>query len=203
LTLIVSIGNLLSSKKSFVNYVMKNLIVLVEDDPMQAESVKRAIERHFPGFEVEVVETEMEFRERLVRIPTGGDLLRLVVSCVLLTWAYPEPNPSPVPTEVLEGTFKQGGTRCRKEFRKREDLAQIPWIHWTVLNELTINLQGNWDRNTGYVHKSGSIYPLVEEIRFFLNNSAAKGGEEFSPGIRRALLEEHIRLPAECVGQPV
>ncbi|MEN9614432.1 MAG: hypothetical protein RLZZ347_739 [Candidatus Parcubacteria bacterium] len=143
---------------------MKPFILLVEDDPQQAESIKRAIERHFPQYTVVVVDTEYAFRTRVDELARAASIPRMVVCEVMLPWEYPNPTTPDVPPEVREGTFRKAGTRCWKYFRQKTEFQRVPWIYFTVLDDVTIEFVQHSDLLTSYVQKSGSILPFLKDM---------------------------------------
>lgn len=141
-----------------------NVILLVEDDPQQAESISRAIQKRFPQYAVKVVDTEYTFRtyvEEMVRI---ASIPQMVICEVMLPWEYPEPVTPDTPPEVKEGTFRKAGLRCWRYFREKVEFQRVPWIYFTVLDDITIEFAQHADLLTSYVQKSGSILPFLEEM---------------------------------------
>lgn len=114
---------------------MKTHFILIEDDPQQLESIKLAIERHYPGVEVQTLETESDFYDHLAQIPKFDERLRMVICDVMLPWAFPSVDAPLPPADVIKETFRKAGLRCWKKFRQREDLRSVPWIYFTVLDE--------------------------------------------------------------------
>jgi CheY-like chemotaxis protein len=187
---------------------MKDIIFLIEDDPQQSASIKAAIERRYRNAEVELLETESEFCNRIAELPAGGGRRpRIVVSDVMLPWAFPTSNTPEVPTEVVEGTFRKAGLRCWNRFRQREDLRQIPWIYFTVLDEKTIEFEKHSDEQTGYAQKSNQIDPLLDEMEeyFHLDGNWTETDDQVtekiitSPKMRRILLNGLNTPLSDCV----
>ena len=136
-------------------------VVLVEDDLLQANSIKVCIMRHLVDVEVEVIEDESDFCEWLARLAPGDSSAPvLIVSCMMMPW---DSERLTDPPEVSKD-FRFAGSRCWKRFRERADLKHIPWIYNTVLDELTMQFEKNCDIFTGYAQKSRSIDPLLSEI---------------------------------------
>ncbi|MCX6724068.1 MAG: hypothetical protein NT155_02735 [Candidatus Staskawiczbacteria bacterium] len=162
-------------------------IILIEDDPQQALAIMSAVNRRFTDFAVRLVETESEFYEFIARLPAQGEKPIMVISDVMLPWAFGE-TPIPKPQGVEEGGFRMAGTRCWKKFRQREDLRQIPWIYFTVLDDQTIEFAQNHDEKTGYVQKGKSIEPLLMEIEDWLEtDESATEALASSTTMRKAL----------------
>ena len=153
---------------------MNKPILLIEDDPQESSGMKTAIERHFTGFEVQIVETEHEFRQTLAGL--GEDCpWSLVISEAMITWAFADPDQPEPPPEVKLGTFKQGGTRCWSEFRRKFPRGDIPWVYFTVLNKEHFNFPEFSGKRTFYMNKSLSwrqIQRTIEAIQRLLAQEA-------------------------------
>jgi CheY-like chemotaxis protein len=185
---------------------MKDIILLVEDDPQQSASIKAAVERHWRNADVELLETESDFYSRATAIAVAGAKPRMVICDVMIPWAFPDPDAPKAPPEVQEGTFRKGGLRCWKRFRQIEEFRQVPWIYFTVLDEKTIGFEEHSDERTGYVQKAGSIEPLLEEIDEYLHmdDQWEESDEQVtkkltaSPKMRKILLDG-LNIPlADC-----
>jgi len=159
---------------------MKTLILLIEDDCQQSETIKRAIERRYQSVSVELIESESDFCQRLHSLPDSKRKPRVVICDVMLPWASPAPDAPTQPREVAEGTFRKAGLRCWARFREHQDLRSVPWIYFTVLDEKTIDLKSYSDDKTGYVQKAGSIEPLFAEIDEFQDNAWPDTDEDVS-----------------------
>lgn len=174
---------------------MKTHFLLIEDDPQQSETIKSAIKRRYRDVEVELIETESDFCNRLAKISVLGEHPHMVICDVMLPWAFPSPDAPSPPSDVVTGTFRKAGLRCWERFRRREDLRSIPWIYFTVLDEKTIDLQSHSDEKTGYAQKAGSIEPLYAEIEEFQDGDWPETADEVSnklmalPKMRKVLLE--------------
>jgi CheY-like chemotaxis protein len=176
---------------------MKDVILLVEDDPQQSASIKAAVERHCRNAEVELLETESDFYARLAAITGSGTRPRMVICDVMLPWAFPDPDAPKAPPDVERGTFRKAGLRCWERFRQLDDLRRVPWIYFTVLDEKTIGFETHSDERTGYVQKAGSIAPLLQEIDEYLHvdDQWAETDDQItqrlvdSPRMRRILLD--------------
>ncbi|MCX6878529.1 MAG: hypothetical protein NTW21_32650 [Verrucomicrobia bacterium] len=147
---------------------MKDVILLLEDDPQQSAIIMAAVERQCPNAEVELLETESDFYARIDRITPDGSRPLMVISDVMMPWAFPDPAAPAPPRAVVEGTFRNAGFRCWEQFRQRDDMRCVPWIYFTVLEDKTIECVKYTDERTGYVHKGNSIEPLLQKIDEFL-----------------------------------
>lgn len=172
---------------------------MIEDDPQQSASIKAAIESHYRNVEVELLETESEFCNHVAKMPVGETRPHIVICDVMLPWAFPDPNAPEAPPEVVAGTFRNAGLRCWRRFRQREDLRSVPWIYFTVLDEKTIEFENHHDDRTGYVQKSGSIEPLLEEMEEWSEtDEQVLQSLTFSPKMREILLDGLNTPLAEC-----
>lgn len=171
-----------------------NWILLLEDDPEQARSIKGAIERRFSNVQVVAEETESEFYQRLHSLATGHDLPLAVIADVMVPWAYPDPDAPVPPDDVRVGTFRKAGLRCWARFRSHASLKEVPWVYFTVLDDETIEFDAHSDARTRYVQKSGSIQPLLEELEEFKDPHWSETEDQVteklarSPTMRRILL---------------
>lgn len=143
---------------------MTETIYLIEDDPMQSESIVAALQKRFGKMKIELFETESEFRKSIPSFQNPEFRSALVISDVMLPWAHPSPNSPPLPEDVEKGTFRKAGVRCYQEFRKVESLRDTPWIFFTVLDDKSINFSEFKDKKAHYIQKSASIAPLLKEI---------------------------------------
>ena len=185
---------------------MKDLIILIEDDPQQSASIMGAIKRRYRNTEVQLFETENAFCRRLPEIVGGEPVPRMIISDVMLPWEFPEPDAPSPPEEVTGGTFRKAGLRCWERFRKRHDLKSIPWIYFTVLDAKTIEFDTYSDDRTGYTQKSGSIEPLLERMEEYLHldDKWTQTDEQVtqslasSPKMRKILLDGLNTPLADC-----
>ena len=169
-------------------------VVLVEDDPEQANSIKACIMRHLVDVDVEVIEDESDFCEWLARLAPGDPATPvLIVSCIMMPWDSERLTDPPEASK----DFRWAGLRCWKRFRERADLKNIPWIYFTVLDELTMQFEKNHDMFTGYAQKSGSIDPLLLEIDSILA-FASEVAEDPAFGLKmQEILRKGMSTPFE------
>jgi hypothetical protein len=168
---------------------MRDRVILVEDDPEQSASIKAAVRARYRNAEVEILETEGELYRRVASLPPGGGDLRMVICDVMLPWAYPDRGSPKPPQEVVEGTFRKAGVRCWRKLRQRQDLRDIPWIYFTILDERAFEFARYSDDRTGYAQKANSIEPLLDEM-----------GECFRAGDPWLESDEHVT--GAFVGSP-
>lgn len=187
--------------------ISSNLIILIEDDPIQSETIRYALQKRFRGIEIVVVETESDFRTGLSGI-LGAKRPKAVVSDVMLPWCHPSPESLPAPKEVIKGTFRSAGTRCHDWFRKQ--FEDVLWVYFTVLDEETIGFKKHSNQFTRYAQKSGSLDSLVKQIEEFYRvdqswNETPEGliaKLSFKPSILDHL-QSQFRIPwEECIALP-
>lgn len=144
-----------------------DLLLVIEDDPIQSETILSVLRQAFPCYEVVLAETESDFRAYVASLAHSHRIVA-VVSDVMMPWCHPSDKSPTPPREVLMGTYRQAGTRCFDWFRKR--LQKTPWVYFTVLDESTIDFERHSDKQTRYVQKSGSISSLIEAVRGLIEN---------------------------------
>ena len=131
----------------------------------------------------------------------------------MLPWIFPELVTPDIPDEVKVGTFRKAGLRCWKWFRQYPCFQRVPWIYFTILDDVTIEFSKHADLLTGYVQKAGSIKPLFEEMEELLTASGPWEATETevtaeltaSPEMARRLREgmaESVGEDARVLGMP-
>ena len=146
---------------------MDNYIILIEDDPPQLEQNKKVLEKAFPELKVETLETESDFYGAVEGM-TEKKKPRAVLCDVMLPWSFPAPDAPQAPKTVMSEGFRKAGVRCWKLFRSKSCLREVPWIYFTILDELTIEYAQNRDAHTRYIKKTKDIEPLLREVATFL-----------------------------------
>jgi CheY-like chemotaxis protein len=139
-------------------------ILLVEDDYLQEEAIVVAIRKEFPQIQVEILNTELEFRQALDRI--AAEPPDLIILDVMMRWTDPSPEMVPQPDEVKEGKYYRAGIRCEKLLRTRPETKRIPVIFYSILElkDLGIDLP-LVDGLVFYLPKGSDPEPLFNTIR--------------------------------------
>lgn len=109
----------------------RKYILIVEDDPAQADDIASSVRQRFPRCEVTLVETESQFRDRLPEFAL--DLPAVAVIDVILAWTDPD-HERPRPSEVAAGGIRNAGLRCEQVLRNDPLTARVPVILYTVTN---------------------------------------------------------------------
>jgi DNA-binding NarL/FixJ family response regulator len=104
---------------------------LVDDDPLFNEEVIEELGGRFPSLQVEVIKTEKEFRERLDD-PAKFNF-DFVILDVMVHWA--DQSEESLPDPALKGGYFRAGIRCLEEILKRPELAKVPVIIHSALDE--------------------------------------------------------------------
>lgn len=108
-------------------------VVLVEDDPLQAELFGDVLTRGLLGVRVERIPTESAFRESLGQLATEPP--NLFVMDMLIRWADPAPQMPIPPEDVKREGFFSAGARCLELIRKLPTLSNVPVIIFSILDE--------------------------------------------------------------------
>jgi len=105
-------------------------ISLLEDDYLQSSAIGQDLEKGFLGVQVNLYETESEFR----RNATAAAKANLAILDICVMWAFPNSLVRrPRPQEVIDGGFFFGGIRCAKKLQEKN--PQIPIILYTILGK--------------------------------------------------------------------
>ncbi len=143
-------------------------VVLLEDDPLQAEDHADKIRQWHPegGFDPEVVPTESQFRARLERGDwDGAGQPDAFILDVMVPWAAPSPRMPPPPPDVVDGGYFRAGIRCAQMVRGHFSSEPRPAIALlTVLDRSGIDVPPG----TRYFGKEGALNDLkrwLESLR--------------------------------------
>lgn len=138
-------------------------IFLLEDDYLQSDWQIKVLRREFPNRLVELHETESEFVAALpglVEYPPAVFILD-----VMLRWDNPGQN-IPKPDDVRQEGFYRAGLRCMKLIRETPELAHIPIVLYTMLEEM--DLRGMVPKDVHHISKSSDTSKLLETLRTLL-----------------------------------
>ena len=137
-------------------------ILLLEDDCLQAESIRRELERAFGMSCVEELATESQFRARLNTI--ARDPPDVAVLDVMVRWADPSPEPPEPPEDVRREKFYRAGLRCARLLAAQ--VPDVPIVLYSILHpdDLKSELP---DLSPGVTHlpKKAELRLLVDLIR--------------------------------------
>ena len=107
-------------------------ILMVEDDPDQAETVCSWLARGFPRHKIYLVETEFEFCRQLEEFAARPPAVAVID--VILRWSDPMDPIPPRPPEVAAGGIQKAGLRCELRLRNSSATAHVPVVFYTVTN---------------------------------------------------------------------
>lgn len=145
-------------------------VVLLEDDPRQAEYHSDLIRGWDPNgaIEVEVVATESRFRERLDSGAWEGEARPGAwILDVMVPWETPRPGMKAPPSDVVTGGYFRAGIRCAHLLRKRFPADSRPAIVLlTVLDRRGLEVPPG----TRYIAKEGEL----NDLRRWLDHLRAK-----------------------------
>jgi len=164
-------------------------ILLIDDDPIQTETISAAIQGVHPGATVTTLETESDFYDYLEKNKAQPAWIPSLVVCdVMLPWAFPSPDAASkkAPDDVVKGTYRKAGVRCWSKLRQEKQLKEVPWIYFTVLEAETIGFDQNRDSHTRHVRKEGNLEVFKRTIGEFL--SLDSGWNETSGEVTRQFL---------------
>lgn len=148
-------------------------ILILEDDNAMLQLLQGIIRRDLcdlnPNLEVEIVETESEFRLSWLPAFENGRKKRPQVFLidVMLRWTDPSPNQPPRPPEVIEGGFMRAGLRCLDLIRKCSGLSESRVIILTALTKKDLDGLGANLEGVDLLHKA-DINLLTGQIRLAL-----------------------------------
>jgi CheY-like chemotaxis protein len=137
-------------------------IVVVEDDPLEADLIRKGLEQAFPDLAIDRISTESEFQFRLDSLTKEPPDVFIVD--MMLRWAEPSENMPEPPTEVRDEGFWRAGLRCQRMLASREETQAIPVILYTVLEKSDIDFEGP-SRNVIHLRKDSDQTALIRLIR--------------------------------------
>lgn len=144
-------------------------VLLVEDDPLQAEAIKQDLAESFPGLTITRIATESAFRAQLDKI--ASDPPHLIILDAMLRWADPSPDMEPPPEEVLREKHYRAGLRCASLLSEYPHLRDTPVILHTMLEEEDLEEQQINHGYLRYVGKAKTTDGLINEVERILRSS--------------------------------
>ena len=151
------------------------LILIVEDDPVQAQHMEAAIRREL-GAEVWRMATEYDFQAGFEEIATRKP--DLIVIDVMLRWADPaEEIPDKPANWAQTGGYTRAGLRCHAMLRKDERTGEIPALLYTVLGQEALGLL----QGVEYLQKGNGLDRLLVGIKQLLSLAPAEPGVPPAP----------------------
>lgn len=135
-------------------------ILLVEDDPLQAESILASLKAHFAEIGIHHLSTEQEFRAKLDEIAASPP--DLVILDVMLRWTDPSPEMEVPPEEVRREKHYRAGLRCQRLLSERMGDNCPPILLYTILETEDV---GILPQGVEHLSKSSDLKPLVKRIK--------------------------------------
>lgn len=141
-------------------------IIIVEDDFLQSDWLNSIIDESFPTVEVEIIKTELDFKNKISEIENSPP--QIVIMDIMVRWAFPGEKNEP-PPEIKKASFYEAGIRCYRLMRSIENLKNVPVILYSVLSIEDVrdkikNLQGNCI----YLPKVQNDSFIIKEIKRLL-----------------------------------
>ena len=139
-------------------------ILLVEDDPLQAELIEEFLldVTAFPKAVVDRISTESGFRARFKDIATKNP--DVVIMDIMLRWADPSPDFELPPDDIAEEGFYRGGLRCEKMLSQDSRTSEIPVILYTILSNGDLSEELPVRPTTVYLAKDFEPKEIVRQI---------------------------------------
>ncbi len=141
-------------------------IVLVEDDPTQADLISEMLKKEFSNISLEQIWTESDFGANLTHYTESPPDLFIID--VMLPWAEPSPNMPVAPDKVQQDGYFRAGLRCVEQLANHPQLQKIPVILCTILDkrDLKDDLKKPLVQQIHYVQKEVSMRKeLISQIK--------------------------------------
>jgi len=139
-------------------------VLLLDDDDLEAQAVRDALVQHFPQVGVDIIRTELEFRERLEAILSAPP--DLIILDMMVRWSDEGSKPSTPPNELGDFPSYRSGLRCHRLLAQNERTKNIPTILYTVLERGDIAEElRNMPQNVVYLKKDSDLSSLLRLIR--------------------------------------
>lgn len=107
-------------------------ILLLEDDDLQADSLRSQLERGFQDVTVDHVQSEREFRTRLASFEDAPP--DIAILDMMVRWTDLHVDMAPPPTDVSEGGHHRAGLRCHHLLRNAPNTCNVPIVLYSVLD---------------------------------------------------------------------
>jgi hypothetical protein len=138
-------------------------IWLLEDIPLQAEQIMKALRDNFKDDKVRWLKSEFEFRRNIDEIASKDSAA--VVLDMMVPWDVVGGNSDP-PDEVFEQGHQTAGLRCQRLLFKAN--PHLPVIFYTVIHEEEMRDSGLLQvlpANVKFLEKESNLTPLVKMIQ--------------------------------------
>lgn len=107
-------------------------ILLVEDDHLQSGPILERLTKEFPDALVTHLRTECDFRDEMPKLEMDPPDVAIVD--VMLPWTRPRAAMVPMPPDVADGGYAEGGLRCARLLKSRPTTARVKIIIYSMLD---------------------------------------------------------------------
>lgn len=140
-------------------------ILIIEDDPLQAEFVYTGLKRHFAQANIDRIRTESEFQKQFDTVL--GSPPDFVIIDIMLRWTDPEPTMTLRPAHTED--FYSAGIRCARMFAKDSRASNTQLILYSVLPSVDFLKDfrdiGDMSHRVFYLQKDSDVENLLNLIR--------------------------------------
>jgi CheY-like chemotaxis protein len=149
-------------------------ILLVEDDPDQAELIKSKLNAEFRECVVRVISTESDFRRSVDGI--ANDPPAVVVMDIMLRWCDVGPDMPAQPEDVLLEGYSRAGVRCCQLLKEDPRTRNTPVVVYSVLDAVGLLLP----EGVVCVSKVSDMRLLYEATESAIRRQGSTGSEVFA-----------------------
>ena len=144
-----------------------NKIILLEDDPDQAESIEMELKEAFPERVLVSCSTESELYEAIQAIDVGD--LDFAVLDAMVPWCFPSEDMAVPPLDVQSDGIRYAGKRCLGHIRAKYGVEVPVWIYSVLSTEgHGVNQQGKTfvlEKEIGHEILRESIQSVISGTR--------------------------------------
>lgn len=140
-------------------------VLVVEDDKLQYEFIKRALERStaFQSIQVERIVTESEFRRKFEKIAERQP--DVIIMDIMLRWTDPSPDMELPPKEIADQGFFRAGVRCEQMLANDSRTNNIPIMIYSVLDREDFGAEITPRPEVSYLEKNFDIEDIETRIK--------------------------------------
>jgi CheY-like chemotaxis protein len=147
-------------------------ILIVEDDPLQVDSIQKQLRSGIAGVRFdEVLKSEHAFLSHLDLICANKP--DIILMDVMLRWTELRPGP-PMPDDVNDEGYYRAGLRCQAALAAREKSGHIPIILYTILDNGDLKeAVAKLPEYVVHVRKGPRATELIEQIHKLINSATS------------------------------
>ena len=176
------------------------LILIVEDDFSQAESLRESLYERWSSAQLPVISTEAEFRLKLPEIISRPP--DLIFLDLMLRWTNPTPELLlDMPSDGIRGWPQEAGFRCAKLLAANDATRDVPVIIYSVLDRVDVAQQLlEMPPNVRYLQKTSTPKQMMQ-----LAASLIATHREVTPmpTVTRDVFICHAREDRETIVDPI